>query len=64
MVVLSPREVEILTLLADGQSIPEIAARLDLAEASIRTHIQRAAKKLGTSNITHTVATAIRLRLI
>lgn len=45
--VLSPREAEMLALLADGLSGEEIAARLVLSPATVRTHVQNAMVKLG-----------------
>jgi DNA-binding NarL/FixJ family response regulator len=44
---LSPREWEVLGLLADGYQGPEIAARLFLSLETVRTHIRNAAGKLG-----------------
>jgi two-component system, NarL family, response regulator DesR len=44
---LTPREREVLTLLADGYQGPEIAARLFLSIETVRTHIRNAVGKLG-----------------
>lgn len=44
---LSPREREVLGLLADGLQGPEIAERLFLSLETVRTHIRNAAGKLG-----------------
>lgn len=44
---LSPREREVLGLLADGYQGPEIAARLFLSLETVRTHIRNAVGKLG-----------------
>ncbi len=44
---LSPREWEVLGLLADGYQGPEIAARLFLSLETVRTHIRNAMGKLG-----------------
>lgn len=44
---LSPREWEVLCLLADGDQGPEIAARLFLSLETVRTHIRNAVGKLG-----------------
>ncbi len=44
---LSPREREVLELLADGLQGPEIAARLFLSLETVRTHIRNAVAKLG-----------------
>jgi len=63
-VKLSPREKTILLHLSDGLTVPEIAARLDLGEPSVKTFIQRAARKLGARSRPHAVAIALRDRLI
>jgi DNA-binding NarL/FixJ family response regulator len=44
---LSPREREVLDLLADGYQGPEIAERLFLSLETVRTHIRNAVGKLG-----------------
>jgi DNA-binding NarL/FixJ family response regulator len=44
---LSPREREVLELLADGYQGPEIAEQLFLSLETVRTHIRNAVGKLG-----------------
>ncbi len=58
--VLSPREAEMLTLLADGLSGDEIAARLVLSPATVRTHVQNAMVKLGAHTRGSAIAAALR----
>lgn len=45
--LLSPREREIVALIAEGRSNAEIAARAHLSEATIKTHVGRVLTKLG-----------------
>jgi DNA-binding NarL/FixJ family response regulator len=50
------REREILALLAEGKRDREIAARLSLAESTVKTHVQHILHKLGARNRTEAVA--------
>ena len=61
---LTPRELEVLALLADGLAHEEIARRLGIGSETVRTHVRKASSRLGASTRTHAVATAIRLGLI
>ena len=45
--VLSPREREVLKLIAEGRSIPAMAKELYLASSTVKTHVQRLYEKLG-----------------
>jgi DNA-binding NarL/FixJ family response regulator len=47
---LSPREIEIMSLIADGQTNGEIAARLFLAEKTVKNHVRRIYSKLGVGS--------------
>ncbi|MCK0512914.1 response regulator [Aromatoleum buckelii] len=53
---LSPREREILTFLARGQSNKEIARKLELAESTVKIHVQNVLRKL---NLTSRVQAAV-----
>ena len=44
---LTPRELEVLTQVARGQSNTEIAAEMYLSEATVKTHVSRILSKLG-----------------
>jgi two-component system nitrate/nitrite response regulator NarL len=62
--LLSPREAEIITLIADGLSVPDIAGQLHLAPTTVRTHVQNLYAKLGVSDRAAAVAEAMRRRLV
>jgi two-component system nitrate/nitrite response regulator NarL len=62
--VLSPREREVLDLIAKGQTIPAIAAELFLAPSTVKTHVQRLYEKLGVSDRAAAVAEAMRRKLL
>ena len=53
---LTPREREILDLVAEGNSNAEIAARLWLSTGTVRMHLQHIYEKLGVGNRTAAVA--------
>lgn len=46
---LSPREAEVLMLLARGRSVPFIAERLGISRTTVKTHIEHIYRKLGVS---------------
>jgi two-component system nitrate/nitrite response regulator NarL len=62
--VLSPREREVLGLIAEGHSIPTIASQLFLAPSTIKTHVQRLYEKLDVNDRAAAVAEAMRRRLL
>jgi DNA-binding NarL/FixJ family response regulator len=61
---LSPREVEVLRLLADGRSDREIAAALGVSHRTVTTHVAGIFNKLGVTSRTAAVARAIRSELV
>lgn len=63
-VSLTPRETEILRLVAQGHSNPAIAALLYLGEATVKTHLLHAFEKLGVSDRTRAVTRAMELGLL
>lgn len=61
---LSPREREVLRLVADGRSNPEIARMLFIGEATVKTHLLHVFEKLDVSDRTHAVILAMKQRLL
>ena len=61
---LTPREVEILRLVAEGDSNRSIATRLSLAEDTVKSHVYRLFRKLDASSRTQAVARARELHLV
>jgi two-component system nitrate/nitrite response regulator NarL len=61
---LSRREGEILGMTAEGLSAAEIAKRLYLSPATVKTHLQRTYQKLGVSDRAAAVAEALRRGLL
>jgi two-component system, NarL family, nitrate/nitrite response regulator NarL len=62
--VLTARERDVLNLIAQGCSIPAIAAELYLAPSTVKTHVQRLYEKLGVSDRAAAVAAAMRRGLL
>ncbi|MBI4333896.1 MAG: response regulator transcription factor [Chloroflexi bacterium] len=60
---LTGRELEVLSLVGQGRSNREIAARLFLAEITVKKHVQSMMAKLGASDRTVAAITAVRLGL-
>ncbi|MEQ1566946.1 MAG: LuxR C-terminal-related transcriptional regulator [Myxococcota bacterium] len=63
-IALSPREREVLELVAAGLSAREIARRLGIGFWTVRTHLDHAKEKLGVSKSTELVSRAIALGLL
>lgn len=56
---LTPREREVLFLLATGLTNEEVAEQLGLSAETTRTHLKRAMRKLGANTRVHAVAVAV-----
>ena len=61
---LSPREREILMLIAKGDSNKLIARELDIAETTVKIHVQHILRKLGLTNRVHAAVYATERGLI
>ena len=48
--LLSPRQLEVLALVAEGLSNEEIATRLFLTESTVKWHVAQITRRLGVSN--------------
>jgi DNA-binding NarL/FixJ family response regulator len=60
----SPREREVLGLLADGLAVAQIAKTLYISESTAKTHISKLYEKLGAGNRAQAIMAAMRMGLI
>jgi DNA-binding NarL/FixJ family response regulator len=60
LIALTPREREILGLLAEGLRVKQIAERLTLSPATVHTHVRNAIAKLDVDTRTEAVALSVR----
>lgn len=60
----SPRELEVLRLIAQGRGNKEIAALLGVSDETVKTHVGNVMQKLHAQDRAHAVTEAIRLGLI
>lgn len=61
---LTPREQDVMQLMADGLSHAEIAERLVITSRTVAKHVERILAKLGVHTRTQAVAVALRDRLV
>ena len=62
--MLTPREREILQLLADGMSNADVAAKLFISQETVKSHVRHIPAKLEADTRTHAVAIALREAII
>lgn len=62
--ILTARELEALSRVADGMSQDEIARELGIGTETVRTHLRKARERLGAATKTEAVAAALRQGLI
>lgn len=61
---LSTREIEVIRLVADGRSNKWIGDQLNLSALTVKSHLARIGRKLGTGDRAHMVALAMRAGVI
>ena len=62
--VLSPREREVLTLIAMGERGAAIALKLGVSPATVETHVRHCLAKLGANNRAHAITLGLELNEI
>lgn len=61
---LTPREQEVLALMVEGLSNPDIAERLSVSRSTARAHVSNILSKLEVSNRAEAIALALRQKLV
>ena len=62
--VLSDRQVEILQMIADGNSTKQAARALGITQKTVHNHLNATYRRLDTQSLTHAVLSAVRLGII
>jgi DNA-binding NarL/FixJ family response regulator len=61
---LTPREINVLRLVAAGNANKEVGAQLSLTEVTVKTHVKNILAKLGANDRTHAVTIALKRGII
>jgi NarL family two-component system response regulator LiaR len=61
---LTPRELEVLSLMVAGLTNPEIAERLSISRATASSHVSHILQKLGVSNRAEAIVLAVRSQIV
>jgi len=61
---LTPREIDVLRLVAAGNANKEIGAQLSLTEVTVKSHVRNILAKLGANDRTHAVTIALKRGII
>ena len=62
--MLSPREIQVMPLLAEGHTNKQIGQALGISAETVKTHVDRICKRLGATDRTEAVAKALRAGII
>jgi DNA-binding NarL/FixJ family response regulator len=62
--VLTPREIDVLRLIANGNANKEIAGKLSLTEETVKGHVKNILAKLGVNDRTHAVTIGLKRGII
>jgi DNA-binding CsgD family transcriptional regulator len=62
--VLTPRQLDVLRLIADGLTADAVARRLGIGLVTVRAHLLHVRQALGARSTTHAVAIAVRTGVI
>lgn len=62
--ILSDREMEVLQLLADGQSTPEIATNMFISQKTVKNHLAAIYAKIDARDRTHAIIRAVKMGII
>jgi two-component system response regulator DegU len=62
--VVSKREEEVLQLIADGCSTPEVAAQLYISQKTVKNHLASIYQKLDARDRTQAVLQAVRMGIV